>query len=181
MSSRLELLSRPPPTRTLPRFASFFQRAIDNLAALPGANAAGAATVPLLSLRNQRLFTLRDPAIPSALAANATVLGDYFRAVGIHLRRGRLFDSRDRQGSGPVLVINETMARQYFPGKDAVGQQLKQGTRQSPNPWCTIIGVVSDARTTNWRTTSAPNSMNRIPNSRTQRSAPASDNRWCWR
>ena len=57
--------------------------------------------------------------IPSALAANYTVLGDYFQAAGIRLQHGRLFDSRDRRESQPVLVINEALARQYFPGKDA--------------------------------------------------------------
>jgi predicted permease len=124
----------------------FFQRAVDELAALPGASAAGAATAPLLSLRNQNLFTVKDPSVPSALAVNATVLGDYFQAVGIRLRRGRLFDSRDRRGSEPVLIVNETMARQSFPGKDAVGQQIKLGSPSSPDPWYTVIGVVSDVK-----------------------------------
>jgi predicted permease len=124
----------------------FFQRAVDELAALPGASAVGAATAPLLSLQGQSLFTVRDPAVPSALAANAVVLGDYFQAAGITLRSGRLFDSRDRVESGPVLVINETMARQYFPGKDAIGQQIKLGSPSSPDPWYTVIGVVADVK-----------------------------------
>jgi putative ABC transport system permease protein len=124
----------------------FFQRAVDELATLPGASAAGAATAPLLSLRNQSLFTVKDPLVPSALAVSATVLGDYFQAVGISLRRGRLFDSRDRRESERVLVINETMARQYFPGKDAVGQQIKLGSPSSPDPWYTVIGVVADVK-----------------------------------
>jgi len=124
----------------------FFQRAVDELAALPGASVAGASTAPLLSLRGQNLFTVKDPAVPSALAANATVLGDYFQAVGIRVLRGRLFDSRDRRESERVLVINETMARQYFPGKDAVGQQIKLGSLSSPDPWYTVIGVVSEVK-----------------------------------
>ncbi len=124
----------------------FFQRAVDELATLPGASSAGASTAPLLSLRNQNLFTVKDPAVPSALAVNATVLGDFFQAVGIPVRRGRLFDSRDRRESEPVLVINETMARQYFPGKEAVGQQIKLGSPSSPDPWYTVIGVVADVK-----------------------------------
>ena len=124
----------------------FFERAVDEFATLPGASAAGASTSPLLSLRSQSLFTVKDPSVPSALAVTGAVLGDYFQAVGIRLRRGRLFDSRDRRGSEPVLVINETMARQYFPGKDAVGQQVKLGPPQSPDPWYTVIGVVADVK-----------------------------------
>jgi putative ABC transport system permease protein len=124
----------------------FFQRAVDELAALPGVSAAGASTQPLLSLRGQNLFTVKDPSVPSALAVNGVVLGDYFHAVGIPTRRGRLFDSRDRSESEPVLVINETMARQYFPGKDAVGQQIKLGSPSSTDPWYTVIGVVADVK-----------------------------------
>ncbi|HJZ80004.1 MAG TPA: FtsX-like permease family protein, partial [Pyrinomonadaceae bacterium] len=57
-----------------------------------------------------------------------------------------LFDSRDRRGSGPVLVINETLARRYFSGQDPVGQQIKLGSRQSTDPWYTIIGEVADSK-----------------------------------
>ncbi|MBV9768181.1 MAG: ABC transporter permease [Bryobacterales bacterium] len=137
------------PETAYPDLASvrgFFEHAVDEFERLPGATAAGAATSPLLALRNQRLFTLKDPTIPSALAINATVLGHYFQAVGIRLLRGRLFDSRDRRGSAPVLVINEAMARQYFPGKEAIGQQIKLGSPSSPDPWYTVIGVVADVK-----------------------------------
>ncbi|HUA18666.1 MAG TPA: ABC transporter permease [Bryobacteraceae bacterium] len=138
-----------PPETAYPDEASvrnLFQRTVDNLEKLPAATAAGAATVPLLTLRNQNLFSVKDPSIPPALAANATVLGDYFQATGIRLLRGRLFDSRDRHDSDPVLVINETMARQYFPGKDGVGEQIKLGPASSPGPWYTIIGIVADVK-----------------------------------
>jgi putative ABC transport system permease protein len=124
----------------------FFARAMQKLEALPDVAAAGAATAPLLTLRNQNLFTVKDLRFPSALAANATVLGNYFEAVGIRLRQGRLFDARDRAGSEPVLIVNETMAREYFAGVDAVGQQIKLGSPTSPDPWYTIVGVVSDVK-----------------------------------
>lgn len=144
LTARVALPSSAYPDRAAVR--GFFERAVGELAALPGASATGAATAPLLSLRNQQLFTVKDRTIPSALAANATVLGDYFRAVGIAVRSGRVFDSRDRQESEPVIVINETLARQYFPGKDAVGQQIKLGSPESPDPWTTVIGVVADVK-----------------------------------
>jgi hypothetical protein len=89
---------------------------------------------------------VKNPAGPAAVSTHAEVLGDYFQAVGIPLRRGRLFDSRDRQGSEPVLLINETLARRYFSGQDPIGQQIKLGSRQSTDPWYTIIGVVADSK-----------------------------------
>lgn len=125
--------------------SGFFDRAVKELEALPGVSAAGAASAPLLTLRYQQLFTLKDPSIPSALAPNSTVLGDYFQAAGIRLRAGRLFESRDGPYTAPVLIINETFARRYFHG-DALGQQIKLGSPSSPDPWFTVIGVVADVK-----------------------------------
>ena len=125
---------------------NFYQRTVDGLAAMPGATAAGAATSPLLNLTRQNLFTVKSADFPSDLSSHCWVLGGYFQAVGIPLRRGRWFDSRDRPGSEPALIINETMARRYFPGQDPLGQQIKLGTRESPDPWYTVVGVVADVK-----------------------------------
>lgn len=124
----------------------FYRRAIDQLAALPGSRGAGAAAANLLNPARGRLFVVKNPAVPPAVSSHAEVLGDYFQAVGIPLRRGRLFDSRDRKGTEPVLLINETLARRYFPGQNPVGQQIKLGSRQSTDPWYTVIGVVGDSK-----------------------------------
>ena len=124
----------------------FYQRLLDGLSALPGVRAAGAATKLPLTLAGQHLFVVRDPAFPPALSSHAVVLGDYFQAVGIPLRRGRFFDSRDREGAEHVLIVNETLARTYFPGQNPVGQQIKLGSRESPDPWFTVVGVVADAK-----------------------------------
>jgi putative ABC transport system permease protein len=61
----------------------------------------------------------------------------YFSALGIPLRRGRTFDIRDASGTQPVILINEALARRYFPNEDPVGQRTDRGT---------IIGVVGDVR-----------------------------------
>jgi hypothetical protein len=107
---------------------------------------AGGAAANLLNPGRGRLFVVKNPAVPAAVSMHAEVLGDYFQSVGIPLRQGRLFDSRDRQGSEPVLVINETLARRYFPEQNPIGQQIKLGSRQSPDPWHTIIEVVTDSK-----------------------------------
>jgi len=144
LTARVTLPTTAYPDESATR--GFLERAVGELEALPGAAAAGAATAPLLSLRNQQLFTVRDRSVPSALAANFTVQGDYFQASGVQLQRGRLFDSRDRRESQPVLVINEALARQYFPGKDAIGQELKLGNPALPGSWSSVIGVVADVK-----------------------------------
>ena len=68
---------------------------------------------------------------------------DYFRVLGIPLRSGRLFTEQDRRGAPGVVVINETLARKYFPGEDAIGRRV-QGGRGGPLEWLTIVGVVGD-------------------------------------
>jgi putative ABC transport system permease protein len=74
------------------------------------------------------------------------VAGDYFKAMGIPLVRGRLFDGSDRESSTPVVLVNETLARRYWPGEDAVGKHMRTGDIDNPNPWMTVVGVVGDVK-----------------------------------
>jgi putative ABC transport system permease protein len=70
---------------------------------------------------------------------------DYFRAMGIGLRQGRFFNEQDREGSAQVVIISETMARQFWPGEDPLGKRLtpsfhlQQGPRE-------VVGVVGDVK-----------------------------------
>jgi predicted permease len=68
----------------------------------------------------------------------------YFAAMGIPLRQGRDFTNGDRYDSDFVAVINESLARQSFPGQDPIGRRLRCGL-DSPN-WMRIVGVVGDTR-----------------------------------
>jgi len=80
----------------------------------------------------------------------------YFRAMQIPLRRGRLFTEQDTETAPPVVIVNETMARRYWPaypnGEDPVGKRLAFGVTHRvppPNPeptWITIAGIVGDVR-----------------------------------
>jgi len=144
LTARVSLLERA--YRNASSIRSFYDRAVRDLAALPGSRSAGAAADTLLNPARGRLFVVRNPSMPPAVSSHAEVLGDYFQAAGIPLRRGRLFDSRDRVGTEPVMLVNETLARRFFPGQDAVGRQIKLGSRESPGPWCTIVGVVADSK-----------------------------------
>jgi len=76
-----------------------------------------------------------------------TVSGDYFQAMGIPLLAGRLFSDRDREGSGLVAVIDQSMAKRYWAGRDPIGSRFKGQDRRGANDeWITVIGVVRDAR-----------------------------------
>ena len=85
----------------------------------------------------QRPGQLLDPENLPWLSINC-VNPDYFRTMGIRLLRGRRFDSRDDENGMPVSVINETLQRQFWPDRDAIGQEIMPGVR--------IVGVVEDIR-----------------------------------
>jgi putative ABC transport system permease protein len=111
----------------------------------PGVQAAGAVTgLPLASTRGDwgiriegRPFDPRD-----ALAADwQVVTPGYFEALGTPLRGGRAFTDADRADTLPVIVVNETMAKKFWPGEHVIGRRLTMG---SNDRWITVVGVVAD-------------------------------------
>ena len=84
-----------------------------------------------------------------------SITPNYFRVMGVPLREGRFFEMRDADGAPPAVIINETMARRFWPKGGAVGQRIKYGQLSSGAPWMTIVGVVGDTR----RTGTTPSSV----------------------
>ena len=77
-----------------------------------------------------------------------TVRGDYFQAIGAQLLHGRYFSEEDGAHSPLVAVIDESAARRYWPGENAIGKRFKgQDSRGQNDDWLTVIGVVRDIRT----------------------------------
>jgi predicted permease len=78
------------------------------------------------------------------------VTADYLQTMSIPLRQGRYFDETDNEQSMPVAIINETMARQYWPDQSALGKRFKLGDSDSNadrrQRWITVVGVVADIR-----------------------------------
>jgi putative ABC transport system permease protein len=74
-----------------------------------------------------------------------TISLDYFRAMGIDLRAGELFSAQDRASAPGVVIINQTMARRFWPDEDPIGKRIKLGRAASDSPWLTVKGVVADS------------------------------------
>jgi len=72
--------------------------------------------------------------------ARSTISPDYFRAMGMRLVRGRTFDGRDTETAPRVTIVNETFARQNFPGEDPLGRRV-----DSNSDWAEIVGIVADS------------------------------------
>jgi putative ABC transport system permease protein len=152
------------PEQRLQTFEALSQR----LRAVPGIAAVGAVSqLPLLAGDNRIVFDIegRPPAGPGGELRTSlrVVAGDYFRAMQIPLRRGRVFSASDRRRAVPLIrwfpqqpapagfdepqplpvaIVNETMARQFWPGADPLDRRV----RLLFSPWITIVGVVGDVR-----------------------------------
>ena len=133
---------------TVDQKRDFYDRLLDRLRAVPGAGEASAVNLlPFGAQLWQGDFTLEGTAgQPSDfIVGKPAVSEDYFRLMGIPLRRGRSFDARDRAGAPRVAVVSEAVARRCWPGQDAVGRRLTMDDPKE-NAWLTVVGVVGDIR-----------------------------------
>jgi len=134
-----------------PEILSFSDQLLRRVAALPGVQAAGLVNpLPLTGDGWQTDYRVEGlPAPARGEAPNSDyhiVSGDYFQAMGIPLIHGRLFDDTDREDTAPVVLVNETMARRFWPNEDAVGKRIRTGCPDDSCPWLTVVGVVGDVR-----------------------------------
>ena len=79
-------------------------------------------------------------------AAFTSVYGDYFGAMGIPLLEGRTFTMHDDSNAPLVIVVNQSMARDCWPGQSAIGQRMHVGNPGKGLPWATVVGVVADTK-----------------------------------
>ncbi len=137
--------SEPAQIRT------FIQVLLERVSKLPGVESAGGVSaLPLSGSGSSGTTTVDSRAVPPEKATPEAdwrvVTPGYFKAMGIRLVSGRFFDAHDTDSSAPVAIIDETMAKTYWPGEDAVGKRIHRGGAQSTRPWSTIVGVVAHVR-----------------------------------
>jgi predicted permease len=141
-------LSLPPSKYKEPaQQAAFLDEVLRRAESLPGVRAAGAvASLPMGGNSASRYFQIEGrPPRPAGEGLNTRfnlVSANYFRALGVALKGGRHFDAHDTKGAPDVVLINETMARQFWPDEDPLGKRLRIGE----NPWRTVVGVVGDVK-----------------------------------
>ena len=129
--------------------ALFYKQLLARLETLPGVQLAGVArNLPLSGTDASLNFVIENaPVLSSADQPRAkyrAVSADYFAAMGIPLIRGRYFNRTDGEKTPGVVIINETMARRFWPNADPVGKRMMAGFDGSQ--WCTIVGVIGDVK-----------------------------------
>jgi putative ABC transport system permease protein len=127
--------------------AAFHQNLLDRVASLPGARSAG--VINFLPLQNWGFnggLTIegQGPYEPGRqpLAEFRSISPDYFRTMSVPLIGGRFFTTQDQSRSAPVVIVNQTLAKQYLQGQDPIGKRI----RVIGNDWRTVVGVVGDVR-----------------------------------
>jgi putative ABC transport system permease protein len=143
------------------RHTAFIQRVLESLAAIPKAEAVGAVFyLPLDrgAVSGDFVFEGASPPQPGreSYASYRLVSGDFFRALGIPIRRGRPLEPEDRAGAPLVAVVNETFARRFVGAGEPLGRRLTFGDGTEDAAWMEIVGVAADVRTQGLTTEPSP-------------------------
>jgi putative ABC transport system permease protein len=131
---------------------AFVDRLVTRVTSLPGVRGAAITTnLPMAGAGatihfNRAAYPPKGPD-DYVMAGLRAVTPEYLSTLGVPLRRGRMLAASDRQGAPLVVVINESMATQYFPDRDALGQRIQLGTEPSASdPTMEIVGIVGDMK-----------------------------------
>jgi putative ABC transport system permease protein len=126
----------------------FFSELETRLAAEPLITAVGAAMLPpLAGLDGRRGVVIENrevgPGDGPTRAHPRPVTTNYFKAIGSRVREGRAFLSSDTSASTPVAIINETMAKRYWPGRSAIGGRVRFTDQDT---WREVVGIIGDVK-----------------------------------
>jgi predicted permease len=129
--------------------SAFFDQVLERVTRLLGVIAAGYTTwVPLTNYGGATGISVEGrpaPAPGKMPIPNIRMISrDYLQVLRIKLIEGRLLDERDALGSPFVALINQTMAKNLWPGEDPVGKRFKRGALDEKSPWISVVGVVAD-------------------------------------
>ena len=129
---------------------TFNTRLLQQLRQQPGVESVGLSNAIPITGNGSWNFTVQgyvDPRGPDQTsAAYSLVIGDYFKAIGTPLIRGRYFTDSDSADSQIVVIVNHAFAEHYWPHQDPIGKRIHIGTQKSLDPWITIAGEVADAK-----------------------------------
>jgi putative ABC transport system permease protein len=130
---------------------NFYKEALQRIRALPGVQSAGATSIlPLSGNNSSGSFQIEGRVTPQGQSSphgdRWAATTDYFSTMRIPIIRGRFFDDRDTMESQPVAIIDETMARKYWPDEDPMGKRITFQSRDSQPVWREIVGIVGHVK-----------------------------------
>jgi putative ABC transport system permease protein len=130
----------------------FFDRLFEQVPGLPGVRSVGAVSfLPVSGTGSALHFNIqgRPPRSPQeyTISSYRVVSGGYLKTLRVALITGRWIEDSDREGTEPVVVVNSTFARTYFPNQSPIGQHIQLGATPDPSvPWMKIVGITADVK-----------------------------------
>ncbi|MGH9343450.1 MAG: FtsX-like permease family protein, partial [Terriglobia bacterium] len=134
-----------------PQTAAFYHALLERVSRLPGVKAAGAVDVlPFNNFGNSGSFFIEGkPTGPGEILPHADtrrVMPGLFSALRIPLRRGRVFTEADTASAPRVALIDDVLAREYWPKQDPIGHRVAMASPSPESEWCTVVGIVGNVR-----------------------------------
>jgi putative ABC transport system permease protein len=134
-----------------PQRAAFYSELVRRVNALPGVESAAAIShLPLAGSNSSDDFLIEglpEPPPGQEFEGRYRVCTpDYFRTMGISVVKGRAFTDQDKAGAPPVIIVNETLARKYWPNQDPIGKRMRFYGPIEKHPWIQVVGVVKDVK-----------------------------------
>jgi predicted permease len=133
------------------KIAGFWERLDEQITNLPGVRSAALVygmppvRAPNMNDTDIEGFVKREGGPIENVDFDQVVTKDYFATMGIRLMEGRSFDDRDTAAGSPVVIVNSTMARTFWPNESAIGKHVRPNSG-SKDPWSTVVGVVDDVK-----------------------------------
>ena len=124
----------------------FYARLLEGLAADPAVTSANIVDMVPLMLSNTANAMVKEGGADPVLVYSNAVSPGHFRTLGIPLLAGRDFDGRDRETATQVAIVNETLARRFWPGANPIGQRLRINDGTVTNPWLEVIGLARNSK-----------------------------------
>src|SRR6185369_5182580 len=135
-----------------PAVAAFYNDLVQRVKAQPGVESAAFVNyIPLGGSNSSNSYLVEgEPEPPPGQEHDGryrVATPDYFRTMEISIVRGRPFTEQDKAGAPPVVIVNETLARQHWPGQDPLGKRIRFNERQLEKaPWMEVVGVIKDVK-----------------------------------
>ncbi len=145
-----------PPQLQRAEQAGHYTRILDEARSLPGVVDAGISTIlPFGGLVATTSVTIEgqpDARWRSYAIYLREISPGYLSTLGVHLLRGRDFNAGDTGGSAHVVIVNDELARHYWPGEDPLGKRVARSDHPKANEWFTVVGVVESIKHRSLRT-----------------------------
>src|SRR6266850_4883519 len=134
-----------------PQRAAFYSELLHRVQAMPGVESAAAVNyLPLGGSNSSDAFLIEGVPEPPPgqefIGRYRVCTPDYFQTMGIPVLKGRAFTEQDKAGAPPVVIVNETLARKYWPNQDPIGKRMRFMGPIERNPWIQVVGMVKDVK-----------------------------------